>query len=79
MNTARHTAQTTRDQIIRGASAPLGWTLVASSGILVVAGTLAQTLALVTLAGAARLSHGHRQADPNIRPHRDFTSAPVPA
>ncbi|HEY8589400.1 MAG TPA: hypothetical protein VIL55_07605 [Naasia sp.] len=57
MTVARH-IHGTRGRILLSTGAPLRWALVAASGVLVLAGTAVQGLALLTVAGAAALG-GH--------------------
>ena len=55
MKTGRKSPRTPHERMTRGALAPLRWTLLLSSGVLAVAGTLAQALALLAIAGAEGL------------------------
>ena len=46
--------------IAKGARAPFRWALLGASGVLIVAGTLAQALAALTISGAERLGERDR-------------------
>ena len=46
----------TRQRLLRGVGAPLRWGLFGISAVFLVAGTLAQSVALVAMAGANRIA-----------------------
>ena len=55
MSNNRHYGST-HQRILRGVVAPLRWGLFGVSAVLLVAGTLAQSVALVAMAGANRIA-----------------------
>ena len=76
MNVARHT-DSTRGRILLRAGAPLRWALIATSGVLVLAGAAVQGLALLTVAGAAALG-GHSILEQEAA-DVEWEPAPTPA